>query len=721
MTAANGSRTSLIVVLAIELAVASFVALLGTVALQMTPVRILAHVILAMPLLVWWIAYGIRQTVPLLAPIAIVLVSYGVVAILSESPRSGLETLGIPTSLAAVYGAAYLTGNNARVRGAVSLAIAFAATIWLVAIAGRWLWEKGEWLLLGGGVPPSDPLHHYVWLVGNAVPMLALLTLPFVVTLRPGPVRRILLAVFASAAVVVALLSGGAIALAAIAVGVSLFVSTRSPRWRRPALLVAGGMVIGMVAVPLLSPLVHELFPGPLEARGILWRQALAVFVDHPLVGSGPATFAVERLSHVASYASPVLATQGHSTVLQLLAEGGLVLASACAGLAAVLVALLRRGRLRMTAWHHLTIASLGGLASTLVVESFHELIVLWVLCAILIGWLVHDLGGRPPATHGSALARGAVIVATLVSVPFVALADAARITSDAAQSGWVNESYDDATTWYATTAALEPENPAHRLALGLVHAERGDLEGAREAYDIAVMMNPYDARARGGLAAVTDDPETRITLLADAAARTEADPQYAWRWGRVLEAAGRMEEATRAYALAVMLEPQWLSQIPELGPVRRSEVADELPQLLDRLGRAARVNVERVKLDVALIMETLPTHAPAAWRAIDEYRRGEFDRAAELGREAADEAPLDARSWQALAAVLPCSSADRATALSLEQRTLNNHRRVGVSMSRYGERYYGIVPLGDYQPSSAEAPRLRMWPGDILGRGCGP
>lgn len=732
MSGAVRTRTPSVVVLLIELAVASFVVLLGTVALQTTPVRILAHVALALPLLVWWVGFGIRQPIPLLVPIAGVLTAYSATALLGGSPRGGLETAGIPAVLAAAYGAAYLTGDNPRIRGAVSLAVALAATAWLAAIAGRWVWEKAEWVLLGGGVPPAEPLHHYVWLVGNAVPMLALLTLPFVLALHPGPGRRVVLAVFVPAALLTALLSGGAIALAGIIVAISLFVALRNRRWRMPSLLLAGALTGGMVAVPLLSPVIHELLPGGLEARAILWRQAIAVFMDHPITGTGPATFAVERLSHVPSFASPVLATQGHSAVLQLLAEGGLILAALCVILAAMALTLFVHARRRMTSWHHLTLACIGGLAATLVVESFHELMVLWVLCAILVGWLMRDLAGLAGhAGHagqmpgqgrmpGQGVARWAVIIATLISVPFVALADAARITSDTAQAAWADEDYDSAAASYATAAALEPDSAAHRLALGLVHAERGDREGARGAYAGAVKLNPYDARASGGLAAVTGDLETRISLLADAAARTESDPQYAWRWARELESIGRIEQATVAYALAVMLEPQWLVEINEAGPVHRSAIADALPRVLARRAQAARVDAEQVTLDVALIMGTLPTDAPAAWRAVDAYRRGDHEEAARLGRQAADTAPLDARSWQALAAVLPCSASARTNALALEERTLNGYRRVSVATSRYGERFYGIVPLGDYQPSSAETPRLRMWPGITIDEHCG-
>lgn len=709
--------TALLIVLAIEVGVAAFVVLLGTTAVHLAPVRVLAHLALGVPLLVWWLGFGIRQALPLMPPIAIVLAAYAVVSLFGQAPRAGLETLAIPACLVAAYGAAYLTADHVRIRGAASLAVGLAATVWLTAIAGRWVWEKAEWVLLGGGVPPLDPLHHYVWLVGNAVPMLALVSLPFVANLRPGVARAIVSRIFGAAALLVIVLSGGAIALAGIVVALALFIALRRPRWRSAGMVVAGTVTGALVAVPLLSPLVHELLPGALAARAVLWQQTMQVFADHSMLGSGPATFAVERLRYVEPFASPVVASQGHSMVLQLLAEGGILLGAACVGLAAALIGRVRSVSARLRDWHHLVIACIGGLAATAVAESFHELMAPWFLCAILIGWLLRDVTEPAASVPHRAMARWTVIAATVLSVPFVILADGARIASHAGGSAWAEGEHADAARSYEAAVAMEPSNPAHHLALGLVRAEEGDRDGSREAYRRALAMNPYDARASGGLAGVTDDVDTRIDLLAQSAARTESDPQYAWRWAHELESVGRHDEAVEAYALAIMLEPLWLAEVRETGPASRGAVAEVVPGILEQFGHAARVDVARVELDVSLVMDAVPTDAPPAWRAVDERRHGGERQAISLAREAVATAPLDARSWQALAAVLPCSSPDRAEALSLEERTLNSFRRVSAAVLRNGERYYATVPLGDYQPSSAETPRFRMWPAPVVER----
>lgn len=715
--AGDHRQAPIFIVLAIEMGVAAFVVLLGTTAVHLAPVRITAHLALGVPLLVWWLRFGIHRAVPLLTPIAVVLAAYAVVALFGQAPRAGLETLAVPACLAATYGAAYLTADRVRIRGAVNLAVALAATTWLTAIAGRWVWEKAEWVLLGGGVPPLDPLHHYVWLVGNAVPMLALVSLPFVASLRPGVARSILSRVFGVATVLVIVLSGGAIALAGIVVAIALFVALRRSGWRAGGMVVATAIIGALVAVPLLSPLVHELLPGALAARAILWQQTMQVFADHPILGSGPATFAVERLGYVEPFASPVIASQGHSMVLQLLAEGGILLGAACAGLAATLIGAVRSATARLRRWHHLVIACIGGLAATAVAESFHELMVPWFLCAILIGWLMSDVTDPAAPMRDPAPARWAVIAATLLTLPFVILADGARIASHAGGSAWTEGEHADAVRSFEAAVVMEPANPAHHLALGLVRAEAGDHDGSREAYQRALAMNPYDARASGGLAAVTDDGNTRIDLLAEAAARTESDPQYAWRWAEALESAGSHDEAINAYALAVMLEPLWLAELAETGRVSRRAVADAMPEILSRFGPAARVDPARIELDVALVMGAVTQDAPPAWRAVDVHRRGGGNRAVSLAGEAVATAPFDARSWQALAAVLPCSSPERARALSLEERTLNSFRRVSPRVLRNGERYYAMVPLGDYQPPSVRTPRFRLWPAPLVER----
>jgi len=712
--------TSPVARIGMSLAVVLTVGLVATNASQVTLIRVLGHAALATPFLVWCVARGTFWRAPQTGICSIAIAAYLVAAAASGTPLTSLETLGMPILLVGAYSASATGGGSIGVRRIVAAAVVVTASVWLVAIGLGWLFENIEWIALGGGLPDTEPLHAWVWVTGNAVPLLALMAAPFFAELEHGPVPRVLRIMFVAAAAFVIPQSGGATAFAAIVVAALVYLALASPRWRRVSCAVAGAINIGLAILPLVRAAGVDSLPSSLEAKLIVWEQAAHVLAASPWLGSGPGTIAVARLDFVEEFASPVLTTHVHSALLQAAAEGGIIVLAAMATVALGIVRLVVLHRDSLTHRHRVTIAALVGLATASMTDSFHELPVLYLLAAVLIGWMTRDLSGvmRAPAISRRRATKVVVLAALILTVPAVVVADLARIAADAGRAATRSDDLSAANDAFALSRAFAPENPAYSLSGAATLAAIGDDTGAAAAYARALQLNPNDARAAAGLAE-SRAGEERIELLRTAATNADGDPQYAWRWAEALRAADN-PDAAQAYAHALLLESTWSTAARERaeGNVERLDTA--VTTVLGEFGDKARVDQIQVKLDYALAAGDLPANAPAAWLAMEAVRTGKTARASQLAADAVVEGRWDFRSWRALALTLPCHSVERDRALELGERTSNAFTRFGIPTLRRWERQYGVPPLGDYQPPLKEAlPSLTPWPGLGIGERC--
>lgn len=704
----------------LSLAVVLTVGLVATSASQVTSIRVVGHVALAAPFLAWCLARGTFWRAPLAGICAIAIAAYLVVAVASDTPLASLETLGMPILLLAVYSASATDGGSPMVRRVVAAAIVVTATVWIAGVGLGWLYENVEWIALGGGLPDTEPLRPYVWVTGNAVPLLALMSAPFFAELDAGPIPRALRVAFVTAGAVVVPQSGGATATAAIVVAALVYLALISPRWRRVGGGLAAAIIIGLAVLPLVRAAGVESLPSSLEAKTIVWEQGIHVFAANPWLGSGPGTIAVVRLDFVEDFASPVLTTHVHSAVLQAAAEGGIVMLAAVATVAFGILRVLVRQRGRLQHRHQLAISSLVGMATASMTDSFHELPVLYLMAAILIGWMMRDLSGAAGASaRPQRMAIRAVVVASIIlAVPAVVSGDVARIAGDAGRSLARSSDFSDARDAFALARAFAPENPAYSLSVAATSASLGDNAGAEAAYTRALQLNRNDARAAAGLAELHTG-EQRIELLRIAATNADGDPQYAWRWAEALRASGG-PDAAQAYAHALLLEPTWSAAARDRAGLDIGHLDAALAAVLERYGDLARVDRSRIELDYALAAGDLPVDSPAAWATIEAVRDGDADRASGLAAKAVSEGRWSFRSWRALAATLPCGSDERNRANELAERTPDSFARTGTLTLRRWERQYGVPPLGDYQPPlRVPLPPTTPWPGVVADGRC--
>lgn len=228
--------------------------------------------------------------------------------------------------------------------------------------------------------------------------------------------------------------------------------------------------------------------------RVAVWRSALSVFAAHPLLGSGPDTFALMLGRHktegfVRAYGENGGQAHAHNDLLHALATTGL------AGLAAyawLLLAAWRRLRnaLRDEGARAGAAAAGAGLAAAFVVAKVNPLpLDALALAALLLGLL--DPGGERP--RGAARAAAAFSAAALVAAGGLRLAD-------------------------------------RRAFLGMTAQHEGRLDAARAAYGAAVRLNPaeqsYGLWLVGAVreqARAEEDPARRLALGGEAVAAARA------------------------------------------------------------------------------------------------------------------------------------------------------------------------------------------------------
>lgn len=100
----------------------------------------------------------------------------------------------------------------------------------------------------------------------------------------------------------------------------------RGQPWLRRLLLVAGGLALALLLIWLFDKGL-----GGITARLQLWLSAWSLFLQHPWLGIGPHGFVLAYPELIASLGAvdPRLTPWPHSLPLELLAEGGIVMAMA--------------------------------------------------------------------------------------------------------------------------------------------------------------------------------------------------------------------------------------------------------------------------------------------------------------------------------------------------------------------------------------------------------
>jgi tetratricopeptide (TPR) repeat protein len=560
----------------------------------------------------------------------------------------------------------------------------------------------------------------------NTPPLLALLLLPFVAWL-PGRARAFALTVWTACTAVIVPLSVGRAAwvgilaaLLAYEVGSGFSVSRRARRAVGRAvavrMLVLG---VGLVAVfGVVFAATRSDISTSLDARLRLWHQAVGLFTADPITGAGPTTFSWARLVHVPAFADRVPARDAHSVPLQTLADGGLLLAIAFAGVVVAWGVLLVRRRAMLEPGRRLAAAVVIGYAAASLRDDLSFLPAIMVLVIVLAAWAV------PPRRHTDPLRNrrrpplmaAAFAVVLVLSVPWVLQLNLVRLETEAARQAALAGDWERALSGFQRAANGQPRSALHWMSVGYAAERLGRVDAAVSAYETARELSPGDARPWGALAALTDDPSEGARLLTNAAARTR-DAQYAYRLTSGLESEIGRADAVRFMAISVVMRPDILAT---LGLDEASAVAGALPDAIAEAGQLAPRHPQESVWDAALLLgKTLPMDAPVQWRVVAAAREGDANRAKDLLGEAFRVDPTATRTQQA-AAVVARLTCDR-DALEQADRLLNLAAR-NQPIPRQGiaeDRTIGLYrepELGDYQPiDGPRVPEGPPWPFGLI------
>lgn len=690
--------------------------------------RLIAAVLYGVPVLVaGGLALAYRPH-PLDLPILGLLGTYAIVSLLSADRTASLETLLLVASYASLFLALLRVGNGPLRRGLV-IGCAAAGSAGLGIIAVRWIDEGLAWMALDGSIPPLQARSGSPWLSTDAVAALALLVAPFYLQIEWTPLRRLLIATAVVGAVVVIPLSGGRVEWLAMLVAVLIYLGTPRLDMRRAALPFA--LVVSAAAVAFVGLLAAG-FLGTLSGRTFIWQTALNVIANHPIAGAGPGAFPWVRLAEAPELLNRYGVYHAHNLVLQVLADGGLLLAAALLATCVVYATHVARGIGPFTTAQRASLAVLVGLVVVLMLDELTQLPALTALFIGSAAFLAYDRS-RPPRparlpTPRSATAAGFLALLVLISLPSAIGAQNSRIAALIGKERAVAGDWQAAESAYGTAAAAWPDHASYQLALGLANAHLGDEDAARAHYVRARDLSPGDPRPLGALGILDQSAPARIEALRAASRLGSLDPQYAFRLALELLAAGDREAATTELGRAILLDPQLLiGSDPEGLGFDLPDVIAALRRALTDEGTLIGVDPAAVEAAIDLAQMRTPAGNPTL-AAVALARSGDMAGALARLEEILRDDPQDR----------PARLAAREISRRLcDQEAEERHGRL-LNLLSGGQGYlyfpaaevrdsrdhvYAESGLGDYQPpQGADLPvYLHQWPAGFLpGAACG-
>jgi len=365
--------------------------------------------------------------------------------------------------------------------------------------------------------------------------------------------------------------------------------------------VLAGAAVLAVVAFAMvaLSPrLLARLSDAGAGLRLTFWRESLAAFVDHPLAGTGPGTWAFAHWAYRDDVRPLDVVAHAHDAPIQLAAEMGLVGLVAGAIFVAGVVGLIAVAWRRQPGLEVIAIASgLAGLAAQSLVDNFSDLPLFVGGVAFLLAWLESGVGRRAflaPARvrlgAGAAFALMAV-VAMITVLPWDRAAAAYLDGVRAQDRGeWAN-----AEAAYATALDLDAAYPLYRAAHGMAAAHTGDLATAASELQAGAALtdDPFMAiQAALALAGLGRDEDARAALDS-ATERGTVHRDLALNAGRTAEVLGQADQAARFYATAIATDPDLASSSYWRAPGRPLPAVDQFEAALARLAGLEGVDID--------------------------------------------------------------------------------------------------------------------------------
>ncbi|MBA2632976.1 MAG: O-antigen ligase family protein [Chloroflexi bacterium] len=720
---------TLVIGVALQLWIVLFIGFFGGYLVSIDPgVRLVAQLIAVVPLVVWaaFRLRGPRDGID--AVVGIAVVAHVVVSGFSLDRTGSLEASAMAVVVATLFWLMRDLADRERLRRFAAAAVVAAVVPWLAAVAAAWVLEKAEWIAAGGGIPDLESFQVFIWGTANVLPVLVLLAAAFAAWLPDRSSRLVVWVVIGLLSLVLVPFSAGRAGWLGIIVAVLVLEPLaggpiRGWVTRRSHLYVARRRwVLGAAMLVMLGGLLRlgPAIAANLESRSRIWSQAIGILLSDPLTGSGPSTFSWARLQHVPDYVDRVPVILSHSVLFQTLADGGLLLTAAFAGVVGTYALAVWKRRKRLLPAQRVGVAVLAGVGAASLLDDFSFLPSVTALVVTLAAWSLPS-----PSTHTFrsiswshlSLPVGAVVLAVAL-VPSVVQVNRARLSADVGRNAAVKGNWEAAESAFRTASNAYPEHPGYHLSLGLVAAGRGNISAALDAYTRARVLSPGDPRGAGGMAAVVTDSAAQIDLL-DEATRHSNDPQYPFRLAEALAAAGRDSEAELAMARAIVLQSTLVGLLEQAPFVDAQGAAERLPAAVESTGSVNGLDPDVPLWDAGLWRRELPEDAEAPWQAVSEAVSGDSE-AAHIWLDAArDRDGSDARPYLAAAAVarLECEETGYRAAERLGRLLLGKEEpdEAGVAVS-FRDRVYREPSLGDYQPPGVtRPPRAARWPQSLI------
>ena len=521
------------------------------------------------------------------------LVALALGTLASERPRLGVEYVAWAVVLVGLYLllVRVLATQTARDRiGALAAMLSLVVgVLYIVTVVQAWLeW----WDLIGGfAVPPLRPLYASLSLGGpGTVQTVQVLTTVIAIAGLglAGRRRQLLAAVLIGLTAVVTVLAAsrtgwGALALALALTGALWVVlaarsgSVReriSARWaHRGTRIAVGGAVVGvLIGLIVVAPVISDrLMNSGTGGRGQYFTVALRMFADRPLLGHGPGTWAVERVSYTQPGELDYYIPHAHDIYLQTLAELGLVGAIlgllALAPLAWLVWRALGSDAAETRRWAWGAVFVLLFLAFFNVLDFQMNVPAVFVLGAVPIAWL--DASSREGIGLGSVgesvrrwagpIARSALWLGCLAAIIVLARAESVAMTHRDAVDRVYAADWGPARDLAAEAQAADPDYPAYAITLGLVASAQGDWETAAEAYRFAAdaddMSQSWLGLAQAQEALGEADGEV-IESIERALRIGDQQPSVVFAAGALYDRLGLPDRADELYADALATYP---------------------------------------------------------------------------------------------------------------------------------------------------------------------
>jgi O-antigen ligase/tetratricopeptide (TPR) repeat protein len=590
VTTAGASRRGLRFLLWIGLVLAAFFVLFigGTYAgLADQPVRIFTQVVTLTVLGAWLLGLAVRPEWrprgDVTAAVVVAVAGAAVATALSQRPRLSLEAFLVGAAVAAAFLLLLRLAEDRWFRprlGTLIVAIPFVVAVGNLLQVG-FLWA--EWWGYVGHfvVPPLRPAEASLTLGGpNVVPGYLLLLAPLGAAIvsprRGGTLLAIVLLTLSVAAIVISGSRGGllGVGVAVIVAAVWLLLHGASVRGRIHGLSGRAGiaivLIVGLGVAVLAAPALLGRFlqTAGIEQRLDFWRAAWAIFLEHPITGSGPGTWALLKFAENPVGAPNLVVPHAHNLVLQTLAETGLVGLLSTTPLVVLVGSRIVRGAARGQGTASLeaiaVAAGLGGFFAQSLVDNLLNLPAVGLMLATVIAWAIAADGRRQQPSPTPATLVPRVVWAGLAGVVLVAAGwfawqtSSAALTADRGRGAVARGDWMTARVQFAAALAAD-DLTLYRAELAVADAWTSGPDSELEMFRRVVEEDPYPVHllSLGRLELAAGDASRALEHARLAWQRGSADASIALNVGTIAEEAGDPSLAEAAYLQALRLEPR--------------------------------------------------------------------------------------------------------------------------------------------------------------------